>query len=174
MALVRAALDAGLPVLGICRGMHILNVARGGTLIQHLPDAVGHSGHAPDPVRMSPHEVHLNASSTVGTLLGSRNRVPALHHQAVQQTGEGLVTVAWADDQVIEAIELPGHPFAVGVQWHPEEGDDLRLFEALVSAAQTAAAARASARAAEEKAAKQPAGRSGRAGRAAAKARARI
>ena len=174
MALVRAALDAGLPVLGICRGMHILNVARAGTLIQHLPDAVGHSGHAPDPVRMSPHEVHLNVSSTVGTLLGSRNRVPALHHQAVQQTGEGLVTVAWADDQVIEAIELPGHPFAVGVQWHPEEGDDLRLFEALVSAAQTGAAARASARAAEEKAAKQPSGRSGRAGRAAAKARARI
>ncbi len=108
--------------------------------------------------------MHLNASSTVGTLLGSRNQVPALHHQAVQHTGEGLVTVAWADDQVIEAIELPGHAFAVGVQWHPEEGDDLRLFEALVSAAQAAAAARASARAAEEKAAeektaKQPWGR---------------
>jgi putative glutamine amidotransferase len=174
MALVRAALETGLPVLGICRGMHILNVARGGTLIQHLPDAVGHSGHAPDPIRMSPHAVHLSTSSTVGALLGSRSQVPALHHQAVQQTGEGLVTVAWADDQVIEAVELQGYPFAVGVQWHPEEGDDLRLFEALVATAQTAATARASARAAEEKTAKQPAGRSGRSGRAAAKARAHI
>ena len=174
LSLVRAAIDAQLPILAICRGMHILNVARGGTLIQHLPDAVGHNGHAPDPFRMSPHDVHLNAGSTVGTRLGVHAQVPALHHQAVQQTGEGLVTTAWADDQVIEAIELPGHPFAVGVQWHPEEGDDLRLFEALVAAAQAATAARAAARAAKEKAAKPPNGRGGRTGRATAKARARI
>jgi putative glutamine amidotransferase len=174
VSLVRAATDAQLPFLAICRGMHILNVARGGTLIQHLPDAVGHSGHSPDPYKMAPHDVHLNAGSTVGRRLGSQARVPALHHQAVRQAGEGLVTVAWADDQVIEAVELPGHPFAVGVQWHPEEGDDLRLFEALIEAAEAAeaaASARAAARAAEDKAAKQPAGR---AGRAAAKARARI
>ena len=177
VSLVRAATDAQLPFLAICRGMHILNVARGGTLIQHLPDAVGHNGHAPDPYKMAPHDVHLNADSTVGRRLGSQARVPALHHQAVWQAGEGLVTVAWADDQVIEAVELQGHPFAVGVQWHPEEGDDLRLFEALIEAAQAATSARAAARAAEDKAAKQPAeaGRpGGRTGRATAKARARI
>ncbi len=174
VSLVCAAIDAQLPFLAICRGMHILNVARGGTLIQHLPEAVGHHGHAPDPYRMSPHDVHLNADSMVGRRLGSQARVPALHHQAVQQPGEGLATVAWADDQVIEAVELPGHPFAVGVQWHPEEGGDLRLFEALVAAAQAATAAGAAARAAEVAAAKQPAGRGGRAGRAGAKARARI
>ncbi len=175
VSLARAATDAQLPFLAICRGMHILNVARGGTLIQHLPDAVGHNGHAPDPYKMAPHDVHLNAGSTVGRRLGSQARVPALHHQAVRQAGEGLVTVAWADDQVIEAVELQGHPFAVGVQWHPEESDDLRLFEALIEAAEAATSARAAAaRAAEDKAAKQPAGRGGRAGRATAKARARI
>jgi putative glutamine amidotransferase len=174
VSLVRAATDAQLPFLAICRGMHVLNVALGGTLIQHLPDAVGHNGHAPDPYKMAPHDVHLDADSTVGRRLGSQARVPALHHQAVCQAGEGLVTVAWADDQVIEAVELQGHPFAVGVQWHPEEGDDLRLFEALIEAAQAATSARAAARAAENKAPKQPAGRGGRTGRAAAKARARI
>ena len=175
VSLVRAAIDAQLPFLAICRGMHILNVARGGTLIQHLPDAVGHSRHAPDPYKMAPHEVYLNAGSTVGQRLGSQARGPALHHQAIQRTGERLVTVAWADDQVIEAVELQDHPFGVGVQWHPEEGDDLRLFEALVEAAQAATSARASAaRAAEDKAAKPPAGRGGRNGRAAAKARAHL
>jgi putative glutamine amidotransferase len=174
MALVREVIGAQLPFLAICRGMHILNVARGGTLTQHLPDAVGHNGHAPDPYKMAPHDVHLNAGSAVGERLGPQARVPARHHQAVHQTGEGLVTVAWADDQVIEAVELQGHPFAVGVQWHPEEGDDLRLFEALVAAAQAATSARAAARAAEDRQSKQPAGRGGRGGRAAAKARARI
>ncbi len=176
MALIRAAIDAHLPFLAICRGMQVLNVARGGTLIQHLPDAVGHNGHAPNPYKMAPHDVHLNAGSTVGERLGPQARVPARHHQAVQRSGEGLVTAAQADDQVTEAIELQGHPFAVGVQWHPEEGDDLRLFEALVTAAQASSAARSSARAAEDKAqaAKQPAGRGGRSNRATAKARARI
>jgi len=170
LSLVRAATDAGLPILGICRGLHVLNVARGGTLIQHLPDAVGHSGHAPDRHKMSPHDVQLNAGSTAGRLLGSRTQVPALHHQAVQQAGEGLMTVAWADDQVIEAVELQGYPFALGVQWHPEEGDDLRLFEALVAAARTAAGARASsAGAAEEKAPKRPPGRAGRGTKAGAR-----
>jgi gamma-glutamyl-gamma-aminobutyrate hydrolase PuuD len=170
MSLVRAAIDAQLPFLAICRGMHILNVARGGT----LPDAVGHNRHAPDSYKMAPHEVHLDAGSTVGQRLGSQARVPALHHQAVQRIGEGLVTVAWADDQVTEAVELRGHPFGVGVQWHPEEGDDLRLFEALVAAAQAAASARSAARAAEDRTAKQPAARGGRSNRATAKARARI
>jgi gamma-glutamyl-gamma-aminobutyrate hydrolase PuuD len=114
---------------GGCMARSLIGIT-GGTLIQQLPDAVGHNGHAPDPYKMAPHDVHLNADSTMGRRLGSQGRVPALHHQAVWQAGEGLVTVAWADDQVIEAVELQGHPFAVGVQWHPEEGDDVRLFEA--------------------------------------------
>jgi putative glutamine amidotransferase len=135
LSLARAAIDAQLPVLAIGRGMHILNVARGGTLIQHLPDAVGHNGHAPDPVKMTPQDVQLSAGSQLGKLLGAQARVPTLHHQAIQRAGSGLIAVAWAEDQVIEAVELQGHRFAIGVQWHPEEGDDLRLFEALVAAA---------------------------------------
>ncbi len=174
MSLIRAVIDAGLPFLAIGRGLHVLNVARGGSLVQHLPDEVGHSRHAPDRVKMTQHGVHFNEDSATGKLLGARAQVPALHHQAVRRPGEDLVTVAWADDQVIEAVELPGRPFAIGVQWHPEEGDDLRLFEALIEAAQAATSARAAARAAEDKAAKQPAGRGGRTGRATAKARARI
>jgi putative glutamine amidotransferase len=134
LSLVRAAIEAQLPVLAICRGMHVLNVARGGTLIQYLPDAVGHGGHAPDPVKMTPHDIQLAAGSRLGKLLGARAQVPALHHQAIQRVGSGLMAVAWAEDQVIEAVELQGHRFAVGVQWHPEEGDDLRVFEALVTA----------------------------------------
>jgi gamma-glutamyl-gamma-aminobutyrate hydrolase PuuD len=134
LSLARAAIEAQLPVLAICRGMHILNVARGGTLIQHLPDAVGHNGHAPDPVKMTPEDVQLSAGSQLGKVLGAKARVPALHHQAIQRAGSGLIAVAWAEDQVIEAVELQGHRFAVGVQWHPEEGEDLRVFEALVAA----------------------------------------
>jgi putative glutamine amidotransferase len=140
VALVRAAIEADLPVLAIGRGLHVLNVARGGTLIQYLPEAVGHSGHAAGTARMSQHDVNVNATSTLGKLLGGKVRVPALHHQAVHRPGEGLTTVAWADDQVIEALELDGHRFAVGIQWHPEEGDDLRLLEALVAAAGPASA----------------------------------
>jgi putative glutamine amidotransferase len=135
LALVRAAIEADLPVLAIGRGLHVLNVARGGTLVQYLPEAVGHNGHAAGTAKMSQHDVNLSATSTLGKLLGGKVRVPALHHQAVQQLGAGLTTVAWADDQVIEALELDGHRFAVGIQWHPEEGDDLRLLQALVAAA---------------------------------------
>lgn len=134
LSLARAAIEAQLPVLAICRGMHVLNVARGGTLIQYLPDAVGHDGHAPDPVKMTPHDIQLSAGSQLGKLLGTWTRVPSLHHQAIQRAGSGLMAVGWAEDQVIEAVELQGHRFAVGVQWHPEEGDDLRVFEALVAA----------------------------------------
>ena len=140
LALVRAAIEAGLPLLAIGRGLQILNVARGGTLIQHLPDAVGHKGHAPGTAKMTRHDVTLKAGSRLGKLFGEQAQVLALHHQAVKEAGPGLVTVAWADDQVIEALELEGHKFAVGVQWHPEEGDDPRLLQALVKAAAPASA----------------------------------
>ncbi|HEY3958401.1 MAG TPA: gamma-glutamyl-gamma-aminobutyrate hydrolase family protein [Streptosporangiaceae bacterium] len=135
LALVRAAVDAERPFLALCRGMHVFNVVRGGTLIQHLPDVVGHDRHAPDPVKMAVHDVQVSASSRLGQILGPSIAVPTRHHQAVQRLGTGLLAVAWADDQIVEAVELQGHPFGLGVQWHPEEGEDLRIFTELVSAA---------------------------------------
>jgi putative glutamine amidotransferase len=134
LALMRAAIDAGHPFLAICRGMQALNVVRGGTLIQHLPEALGHDRHAPDPVKMAVHDVQLSAGSKIGQMLGGHASVPTRHHQGVQRLGSGLLAVAWADDQVVEAVELQGHPFGLGVQWHPEEGEDLRLFTELVKA----------------------------------------
>jgi putative glutamine amidotransferase len=107
-------------------------------LIQHLPEVVGHDRHAPDPVKMSVHDVQVSASSRLGQLLGPNVGVPTSHHQAVQRLGTGLLAVAWADDQIVEAVELQGHPFGIGVQWHPEEGEDLRIFTELVAAASAA------------------------------------
>lgn len=135
LALIRAAIDAGLPFLAVCRGVQVLNVARGGTLIQHLPEAVGHDGHRPAVAAMGTHRVQISVNSSVGKILGDVADVPTSHHQAVDRLGGGLVPVAWTDDQIVEAIELQGHRFGVGVQWHPEEGDDLRLLEALVAEA---------------------------------------
>lgn len=130
--LMRAALDAGVPVLAIGRGMHVLSVARGGTLIQQLP------AHRPDPVKYLPHDVRLTAGSALGRLLGTALTVPAAHHQAPApgDLGDGVVLAGWSPaDQVAEAVEVGGHRFAIGVHWHPEEQDDPRLIEALVAAA---------------------------------------
>jgi gamma-glutamyl-gamma-aminobutyrate hydrolase PuuD len=138
LILTRAAIDADLPFLAICRGMHILNVARGGTLIQHLPDRLGNESHRPDTVKMTTHNVHVSAASKLGRLLSESAQVPAAHHQGVGKLGNGLLPVAWTPDQVVEAIELEGHKFGLGVQWNPEDGDDPRLFEALVTAAKSA------------------------------------
>jgi putative glutamine amidotransferase len=145
LILTRAAIDADLPFLGICRGMHILNVARGGSLIQYLPDRLGNESHRPDPVKMTTHNVQVSAASKLGRLLGESALVPAAHRQATDQLGNGLIPVAWTPDQVVEAIELPGHKFGLGVQWNPEDGDDLRLFEALVTAAKSVPAPSAAA-----------------------------
>ena len=138
LALARAVIEAGLPFLGICRGLHVLNVARGGTLVQHLPDAVGHHGHAPDRARMSFHDVRIEPASKLGRLLGEKVSVPGSHHQAVARLGDGLEAAAWADDQVVEAAEFRGNPFGIGVQWRPEEADDMRIFEAFAEAAAAA------------------------------------
>jgi len=135
LALVRAAVDAERPFLAVCRGMHVLNVVRGGSLIQHLPDAVGHHRHAPDPIKMSVHDVQVSASSRLGRVLGPHAAVTTRHHQGVQRLGTGLLPVAWADDQIVEAVELQGHPFGIGVQWHPEEDEDPRLIQEFVAAA---------------------------------------
>ncbi|HEX2821270.1 MAG TPA: gamma-glutamyl-gamma-aminobutyrate hydrolase family protein [Streptosporangiaceae bacterium] len=139
LILTRAAIDANLPFLAVSRGMHILNVARGGTLIQHLPDRLRNESHKPDPVKLTTHDLQISAASKLGRLLGESAQVPASHHQAIDRLGNGLLTVAWTYDQVVEAVELPEHRFGVGVQWNPEDGDDPRLFEALVTAAKAAA-----------------------------------
>jgi len=135
LILTRAAIEADLPFLAIGRGLHILNVARGGTLTQHLPDRLGSESHKPDPVKLTIHDVQISAASKLGRVLGATAQVPAAHHQAIDRIGGGLLTVAWTPDQVVEAVELQGHKFGLGVQWHPEEGDDARIFEALVAAA---------------------------------------
>jgi len=130
LALMRAALAANVPFLAVGRGLHVLTVARGGTLTQHLP------GHRADRARYAPHDVALGGDSFLGRLLGARIMVPAAHHQAPYRLGEGLTVAGWSPDgEVTEALEVDGHRFGVGVHWHPEESDDLRLFAALVAAA---------------------------------------
>jgi gamma-glutamyl-gamma-aminobutyrate hydrolase PuuD len=136
LALMRAAIDGDIPFLAVDRGMHVLNVVRGGTLTQHLPGRLGNQTHRPDPVRLTTHEIQLSAASKTGRALNaSEAKVSAGHRQGINRIGSGLLTVAWTQDQVIEAVELQGHAFGIGVQWHPEEADDLGLFEALVAAA---------------------------------------
>lgn len=135
LELMRAAIAAGLPFLAVCRGMQVLNVARGGTLIQHLPEAVGHERHAAGHGQAPAHEVRIDPQCRLGQMLGPQAKVHGSHHQAVQRTGSSLTAAAWAEDGVVEAIVLAGHPFGIGVQWHPEEGDDLRIFEGLTAAA---------------------------------------
>jgi putative glutamine amidotransferase len=139
LAMMRAAIEEDLPFLAIGRGIHVLNVVRGGTLTQYLPDRLGNESHKPDPVKLTAHDVQISAASRIGRALGTGSaKVPAGHHQAINRIGSGLLTVAWTEDQVVEAVELQGHAFGVGVQWHPEEADDLSLFEALIAAAATA------------------------------------
>ncbi|MBO3748514.1 gamma-glutamyl-gamma-aminobutyrate hydrolase family protein [Streptosporangiaceae bacterium NEAU-GS5] len=125
--LAKAAVEADKPILAISRGMHVLNVAQGGTLISWLPDVVAHDRHA-----TKEHVITVSVSSKLGKALGDRAEVAGAHHQAVRRLGTGLIAVAWADDQIVEGVELQGHRFGVGIQWHPERGGDLRVFEALV------------------------------------------
>ena len=133
--LMRAALDRDLPLLGICRGMQVLSVVSGGTLQQHLPDVVGHEGHRPQPGVYGRHGVRLAPGSLAHRLLGDEVSVPSYHHQGLASAGSLTVT-GWADDESPEVVEDPTRRFALGVLWHPEAGDDLRLFEALVGAAE--------------------------------------
>ena len=141
LALVQAAFEAGLPVLGICRGLQLLNVVRSGTLLQHLPETVGHDGHAPAPAVYGQRAVRVTPGSRVARILGrDALDVPCHHHQAIGRLGAGLTATARSDDGVIEAVELDGYPFAIAVQWHPEVSEDHSLFLALAEAARARAA----------------------------------
>ena len=136
LELLKAALERDMPVLAICRGSQVLNVARGGDLVQHLPDVVGDKKHKHNPPgTFADHEVDLVGGTRVQSLLGDRAPVKSHHHQGFGRLGDGLRESARADDGTIEAVEDPSQRFAVGVLWHPEAGEDFALFQGLVDEA---------------------------------------
>jgi len=139
IALTTAAIEADLPVLGICRGMQLINIALGGTLIQHLPDLVGHEDHrrVPGSFDGAEHDVMLVEGSLAASAAGELAHVTkSHHHQGVDRLGEGLVVSGISDlDELPEAIELPGRRFVLGVQWHPEADPESPVVGALVQAA---------------------------------------
>ncbi len=136
LALLRGALERDMPVLGICRGIQVLNVGLGGDLHQHLPEVVGHEGHKHDPPgHFLQHEVEIEPETKLAEVLGERTQVMSHHHQGLRRVGEGLVEAARAEDGAVEAIEAPGKRFAIGVLWHPEAAPDTALFEAFVEEA---------------------------------------
>ncbi|UUN31021.1 gamma-glutamyl-gamma-aminobutyrate hydrolase family protein [Streptomyces sp. FIT100] len=136
LALIEAALASATPLLGICRGMQLLNVALGGTLVQHL------DGHAKEPGVFTRHDVAPVPGTRYASLVPEESSVPTYHHQAVSRLGTGLIASAHASDGTVEAVELPGgagefEGWALGVQWHPEMGEDTRVMRGLVNAAST-------------------------------------
>jgi putative glutamine amidotransferase len=137
LELLRAALARDLPVLAVCRGSQVLNVARGGDLEQHLPDVVGDEKHKHTPGVFADHDVRVDEGSRLAGIVGGHTPVKSHHHQGYGRIGEGLRQVAWAEDGTVEALEDPRARFALGVLWHPEEGEDAALFEALVSEARS-------------------------------------
>jgi putative glutamine amidotransferase len=143
LALLEGALARDMPVLAVCRGSQVLNVARGGDLVQHLPEVVGHEGHKQTPGVFAEHDVEVLPQTKLHDVVGGRAPVKSHHHQGYGQLGEGLREAARADDGTVEAIEDPSRRFALGVLWHPEEGEDAALFEALVEEARRYREARA-------------------------------
>jgi len=130
LTLLKAALARDMPVLGICRGIQVLNVGLGGDLEQHL------EGHRHDPPgQFLQHDVVIEPGTKLAEMLGERTTVMSHHHQGVKTLAPGLVETARADDGLVEAVEAPDRRFAVGVLWHPEAGQDARLFERLVDEA---------------------------------------
>ncbi|MBU3749232.1 MAG: gamma-glutamyl-gamma-aminobutyrate hydrolase family protein [Mycobacterium sp.] len=143
-AVLDAALRGRLPVLGICRGPQVINVGLGGTLHQHLPDVIGHSGHRVAAATFATNTAAISGGSRLSRLLGQSVQTRCYHHQAIDRLGRGLIATAVCDG-VIEGIEADGEDFLLGVQWHPEENlEDLRLFAGLVAAAGAYATQKAS------------------------------
>lgn len=138
-ALLTEAIDSGLPFLGICRGMQVLNINRGGTLLQHLPDVVGDDRFRIGNGEFATNVVTTEPGSEVDALVGAKLPVKSYHHQGLDVVGDGLRVTARTDDGIVQAVELEGVPFGVAVQWHPEEDavEDVRLFAGLVDAART-------------------------------------
>ena len=142
LAVARAAVAGTKPVLAICRGLQVLNVVLGGTLYEHLPDVVGEQvAHRLPPRETTTHPVNITADTHLARIMGvTRAETVSWHHQGIRSLGRGLVATAFAPDGVIEAVELPAHPWCIAVQWHPElsaASDPLqqRLFDAVASAA---------------------------------------
>jgi gamma-glutamyl-gamma-aminobutyrate hydrolase PuuD len=135
LALLRGALERDMPVLAVCRGSQILNVGLGGDLVQHLPEVVGHDDHKHTPGQYADHDVSVDSDTRLGALLGDRAPVKSHHHQGFGRIGSGLRESAHAEDGTVEALEDPSRRFALGVLWHPEAGEDTRLFEAFVEEA---------------------------------------
>ena len=138
LMLMRAAIDDDLPVLGICRGMQLMVVAYGGTLHQHLPDVLGHNNHRPlSGPKFGEHLVATTAGSRAQAVLGETLMVNSFHHQACKSPGK-LTASGWCpEDDLVEAVEDPARSFVLGVQWHPEDTNDFRVFTAFVDAART-------------------------------------
>ncbi|MFZ6005632.1 MAG: gamma-glutamyl-gamma-aminobutyrate hydrolase family protein [Actinomycetota bacterium] len=134
LALARAALESEVPVLAVCRGAQLLNVALGGSLHQHLPDLVECGSHRPALGTYGTVRVTVEPRSRLAAIVGGDQQVSCHHHQAIDRLGEGLAVCARADDGTVEAVELPDSQFVIGVQWHPEAAGDARLFRALVRA----------------------------------------
>jgi gamma-glutamyl-gamma-aminobutyrate hydrolase PuuD len=139
IALVHAALARDLPLLAVCRGMQVLNVALGGDLIQHLPDEVGSDLHCPVVGAHGRHPVEIATDSALAAIVGSRTEIATYHHQAVRTLGAGLIATAWAADGIVEAVQLRGRSWVHGVQWHPEAHDGHALFAAFVAACRATA-----------------------------------
>ena len=135
LTLMGAALERDRPILAVCRGMEIMNVLRGGDLVQHLPEVVGDEKHKHTPGVFADHDVSVADDSRLARILGDRAPVKSHHHQGVGRVGDGLVETAWAEDGTIEGLEDPERSFALGVLWHPEEDEDAALFRALVEEA---------------------------------------
>ena len=135
LALLERALARDMPVLAICRGSQVLNVARGGDLVQHLPEVVGHENHKHTPGVFADHGVEMVPGTRLHEVVGEHAPVKSHHHQGYGRLGEGLREAARADDGTVEAIEDPSRRFVLGVLWHPEEDEDSALFAALVQEA---------------------------------------
>jgi gamma-glutamyl-gamma-aminobutyrate hydrolase PuuD len=142
LELLRAALERDMPTLAICRGFQLLNVARGGDLVQHLPETVGSDNHKQVPGEFAEHPVEVKDGTRLAGIVGAGGGVTSHHHQAIGRVGEGLVETAWAADGTLEAVEDPSRRFALGVQWHPEAAEDQRLFDELVTEAREYRASR--------------------------------